>query len=329
MISVFLNSSFTFSSNRLRGRGAFTLIELLVVIAIIAILAAILFPVFARARENARRATCQSNLKQIGLAFEQYKNDYDMNYPGPYIYDNAQYIAWPTLVQPYIKSEQVFACPSSSDTGITIEPEYFSSTKSYCGRTTTKAAIAAGRTYAGDSSGLTVSKVNELSYALNTIDDTDTTSATSSSPSGWFKGNAAVGYKLASSTANGGNGGTTGRRHGFANPTFFDAGSSGYRSGLNSSAVEDTAGTIIITDAMTGTAPPADPCQYSTSIYFMRGDRQLDYYRSDWPSGIAVDTFGKVAPRHLSGFNALYADGHVKFRRWGTTKREEWSIQEG
>jgi len=60
---------------------AFTLIELLVVIAIIAILAAILFPVFARARENARKATCQSNLKQLGIAFAMYCQDYDQTYP--------------------------------------------------------------------------------------------------------------------------------------------------------------------------------------------------------------------------------------------------------
>src|SRR5687767_6194063 len=62
-------------------KSGFTLIELLVVIAIIAILAAILFPVFARARENARRASCQSNLKQVGLGFVQYTQDYDERYP--------------------------------------------------------------------------------------------------------------------------------------------------------------------------------------------------------------------------------------------------------
>src|SRR5471032_187855 len=67
-------------AGRAKFKG-FTLIELLVVIAIIAILAAILFPVFARARENARRASCQSNLKQIGLGFQQYSQDYDERFP--------------------------------------------------------------------------------------------------------------------------------------------------------------------------------------------------------------------------------------------------------
>ena len=85
------------------GRG-FTLIELLVVIAIIAILAAILFPVFARARENARRATCQSNLKQIGLGLMQYSQDYDETYPLGYTrepFASAGYYAWNQLLTPY------------------------------------------------------------------------------------------------------------------------------------------------------------------------------------------------------------------------------------
>lgn len=99
-------------------RNGFTLIELLVVIAIIAILAAILFPVFARARENARRASCQSNLKQIGLGFAQYTQDYDEKYPLEVAcFDGAacnDYEYWPSLIQPYVKSKQLFVCPSDS-----------------------------------------------------------------------------------------------------------------------------------------------------------------------------------------------------------------------
>jgi len=93
-----------------RQRRAFTLIELLVVIAIISILAAILFPVFARARENARRASCMSNLKQIGLGILMYKQDYDERYLCHYA--GNPLVAWPVILQPYIKSTQLFDCPS-------------------------------------------------------------------------------------------------------------------------------------------------------------------------------------------------------------------------
>jgi prepilin-type N-terminal cleavage/methylation domain-containing protein/prepilin-type processing-associated H-X9-DG protein len=110
-----------------RSRRGFTLIELLVVIAIIAILAAILFPVFARARENARRASCQSNLKQMGLAVLQYTQDYDEGFPpayaanatvtppdGIYWFGDATNWVWPQILHPYHKSIQVFVCPSGA-----------------------------------------------------------------------------------------------------------------------------------------------------------------------------------------------------------------------
>ncbi len=102
-----------------KSKKGFTLIELLVVIAIIAILAAILFPVFARARENARRASCQSNLKQIGLGFIQYTQDYDETMPlgvGAYQIGGSTGPAaqWDLLIQPYIKSTQILTCPSDS-----------------------------------------------------------------------------------------------------------------------------------------------------------------------------------------------------------------------
>jgi len=100
------------------NKNAFTLIELLVVIAIIAILAAILFPVFARARENARRSSCQSNLKQIGLGIIQYVQDYDEKLPsigtGNPTNSAGTGGSWAQRIYPYIKSSQLFACPSNT-----------------------------------------------------------------------------------------------------------------------------------------------------------------------------------------------------------------------
>ena len=95
--------------------SAFTLIELLVVIAIIAILAAILFPVFATAREKARQTQCASNMKQLTLAMIQYAQDYDEVYPsGSYVVSNT--IGWTAQVYPYVKSYEVYKCPDETVT---------------------------------------------------------------------------------------------------------------------------------------------------------------------------------------------------------------------
>ena len=96
-------------------RRGFTLIELLVVIAIIAILAAILFPVFARAREKARQTTCLSNLKQIGLAVLMYAQDYDERYNLAYTATAAGTFHWPQLLEPYHRNTQLYECPSDPD----------------------------------------------------------------------------------------------------------------------------------------------------------------------------------------------------------------------
>jgi prepilin-type N-terminal cleavage/methylation domain-containing protein/prepilin-type processing-associated H-X9-DG protein len=130
-------------SPRVVNQG-FTLIELLVVISIIALLAAILFPVFSRARENARRSSCQSNLKQIGLGILQYAQDYD-EVMVPVWLDGAcdpgfgweatnagvanhncssGNYKWMDLLQPYVKSEQIFNCPSASTSGTSKVPRY-------------------------------------------------------------------------------------------------------------------------------------------------------------------------------------------------------------
>jgi prepilin-type N-terminal cleavage/methylation domain-containing protein/prepilin-type processing-associated H-X9-DG protein len=95
-------------------RRGFTLIELLVVIAIIAILAAILFPVFAKAREKARQSSCLSNVKQLALAVMQYIQDYDEMFPYAYRYNQGSPAGtyWDDALVPYIKNTQVTRCPS-------------------------------------------------------------------------------------------------------------------------------------------------------------------------------------------------------------------------
>ena len=100
--------------NKQVSKNAFTLIELLVVIAIIAILAAILFPVFGRARENARRTSCQSNLKQMGLGIMQYTQDYDERMVPCNQTNSGSSMPWMSMVQPYLKSKQIFRCPSNT-----------------------------------------------------------------------------------------------------------------------------------------------------------------------------------------------------------------------
>src|SRR5439155_11602302 len=112
---------------RRRASRGFTLIELLVVIAIIAILAAILFPVFAQAREKARQAACLSNCKQMGTAMAMYAQDYDEILPSfpfstrgsnPFYAApaNWSYGAWVPMIMPYVKNNGVFACPSAPKT---------------------------------------------------------------------------------------------------------------------------------------------------------------------------------------------------------------------
>ena len=119
-------------STRTVNRSAFTLIELLVVIAIIAILAAILFPVFAKAREKARQTSCLSNEKQLGLGLLQYVQDNDEQFPsqvdaGNSSWSNSPYntplgtgATWDTMIYPYTKSGGILKCPDDPNTAIAL-----------------------------------------------------------------------------------------------------------------------------------------------------------------------------------------------------------------
>jgi len=97
-------------------RRAFTLVEMLVVLAIIALLVAILFPVFSRVREKGRQANCVSNLKQLGIGFAQYVQDNDEYYPMEAYNLNATggTIVWPSLIYTYVKDQDVYKCPDDT-----------------------------------------------------------------------------------------------------------------------------------------------------------------------------------------------------------------------
>jgi prepilin-type N-terminal cleavage/methylation domain-containing protein/prepilin-type processing-associated H-X9-DG protein len=150
-------------------RKGFTLIELLVVIAIIAILAAILFPVFARARENARRASCQSNLKQIGLGIMQYTQDYDEKMPECTANQTSTTMTLWDRIDPYTKSAQIYKCPSDT------------ATHAYGGLSSSGAATVWDPSYGynyvylmvgsdGDNSGVSLAAIQSISQTVMMTD---------------------------------------------------------------------------------------------------------------------------------------------------------------
>lgn len=255
---------------------AFSLLELLLVVAILCLLAALLFPVFARAKENARRSSCSSNLRQIGLAFNQYAQDFDGWTPG----SESGWVSWPTLIFPYVKGEEVFVC--SSGTRTFAAADYLTPRTNY------------RDTSSNDGSFVPLRRVNRgLSYALNAIQ----TGRSIAGSNGW----ASVGF-TGTPLAPGANGPKSG---------FIGVGATA-TIGLLEVQVEDPAGTIRVLDAMA-------TANNGTSLRSISAEERTD--------GFALATPSKTSNRHSNGFNALWGDGHVKWRRYGSTTPDQWSIE--
>lgn len=299
-----------------RKRGAFTLIELLVVIAIIGLLAAILFPVFGRARENARRSSCASNLKQIGLAAQQYSSDYDENYmpwstyyAGPMPssnpggsgtrYDNwFNAVAWPELAFPYIKNAQVFNCPSD--------------------QAGSKRMIYYGNLYNNVRGPGYVTQDSRLnapatSYAMNAIysssDGQGGSTTVTACPAGSATGIA--------------------QHTGFMPDQATIISSNYSKLAPKISEVDSPASKIYIVDSVY-TTPGYENYDNMAHVNYFCGEAdhpQMTISPGDGGSAPPSGLYTSVSARHFNGYNALYADGHVKWRLFGTSKVNDWIIQ--
>jgi prepilin-type N-terminal cleavage/methylation domain-containing protein/prepilin-type processing-associated H-X9-DG protein len=251
-----------------RARKGFTLIELLVVIAIIAILAAILFPVFAQAREKARQASCQSNLKQQGIAVRMYTDDYDGIHIPAWGYgagwnqcaNGVAHMGWFHFIQPYVKNMGIFDCPSSPKDARTL----------YCHATRT---ACLGDGYPGN-----VENPLRIGYVFN-------------------EGFMGVDYRgVPGNTCSSYHGAVTDDCNGFMEVGASDA------------AMEDPAGTIIVTD---GEATPGTGCRAPVVVFRITNNdgtpRDQDYAQdAPW------FRVPRAVRRHNQTMNTLFADGHVK-----------------
>jgi prepilin-type N-terminal cleavage/methylation domain-containing protein/prepilin-type processing-associated H-X9-DG protein len=263
--------------NNFPQRGAFTLIELLVVIAIIAILAAILFPVFAQAREKARQTTCTSNLKQLGLALAMYSQDYDETM----MLAQAGSLRWPQLLAPYIKQRSFVLCPTA-DYGMPV-----AGTLTYQDTINDPVGPSGLNDYYY---GLYPSYgYNHAYLAPSTIcpDAFDTPSAACTvTPS-------------------------TGTNHVASYPTGYSISGTPANPlrGLPLSSVEAAANTVAMTDAVSSPFSPPSPTTLRWGYFVVRPPQ---VWAATAPVPLDRESYGRAIPRHTDTTTVLFVDGHVK-----------------
>ncbi len=273
----------------MKSKGAFTLIELLVVIAIIAILAAILFPVFAQAKEAAKKSACLSQAKQTGISSALYTGDYD-NMMVPFCYgiegpnvssprgwgDGYGLMYWQQTLQPYMKSYELLVCPSK---------DY---TIAYYG------AWIDGKGPDPGSTETTPKGMLRVSWSWNAIGVDQWPYAPKVDAS--FNTAGQTGYVAA--------------------PYSY-----WYASPVSESAVARPADAIWLTEGIWPDAGDDSLTDYGWKLM-----RPTNPYTTS-SSGMRFKGH-RVRGRHTDGFNAIFGDTHAKYQRWGSTKPSMWAIQD-